>query len=144
MLIEFRLSSIHGQGGFALTDLAKDQRIIEYKGRLISKQESLKQCQLKNPFIFFLNSAHDLDGDVSWNPARWLNHSCQPNAEAVLIEERIWIVANRAIRAGEEITFNYGYDLDSYRDYPCQCGSTNCVGYILAEEFHSVLRKPQA
>ena len=64
-----------------------------------------------------------------------LNHSCAPNCEAELLDDRIWIIARRDIQPGEEITFNYGYDLENYRDYPCCCGSPHCVGYIVAEEF---------
>ncbi len=140
MLIEFRASPIHGTGGFATQDIAAGSRVIEYVGRKIDKQESRRQCQLKNPFIFYLDPDTDLDGQVEWNPARFLNHSCSPNCEAERIDGGIWIVAKRDIRAGEEITFNYGYDLESFRDYPCRCGAPNCVGYIVAEEFHSRLR----
>jgi SET domain-containing protein len=140
MLIEFRASPIHGTGGFAAQDIAASSRVIEYVGRKIDKQESRRQCQLHNPFIFYLDSDTDLDGQVEWNPARFLNHSCSPNCEAERIDGGIWIVAKRDIRAGEEITFNYGYDLESFRDYPCRCGAPNCVGYIVAEEFHSRLR----
>jgi uncharacterized protein len=142
MLIEFHASSIHGTGGFALAEIRAGARVIEYVGRRIDKQESVRQCQQSNPFIFCLDSEHDLDGQVDWNPARFLNHSCSPNCEVELIQGRIWIVAKRSIAAGEEITFNYGYDLDSFRDYPCHCGSAECVGYILAEEFHDHVRSP--
>jgi uncharacterized protein len=139
MLIEFRASPIHGTGGFATGDIPSASRIIEYVGKRIDKRESARQCQRNNPFIFFLNSEQDLDGDVDWNPARFLNHSCSPNCEAELIEGRIWIIARRDIKAGEEITFNYGYDLESFREYPCHCGSRDCVGYIVAGEFHAGL-----
>jgi SET domain-containing protein len=44
-------------------------------------------------------------------------------------------VARRYIRAGEEITFNYGYDLEDYREHPCRCGADGCAGYIVAAEF---------
>jgi uncharacterized protein len=140
VLIEFRASPIHGTGGFALVGISMGSRVIEYIGNKIDKQESARQCQLNNPFVFFLDAEHDLNGQVEWNPARFLNHSCPPNCEAELIEGRIWIVARRDIQAGEEITFNYRYDLESFREYPCHCGSPDCVGFILAEEFHANLR----
>jgi hypothetical protein len=140
-LIEFRDSPIHGTGGFATVDIRADARVVEYLGRKIDKQESLRQCELENPYIFCLDDEFDLDGNVDWNPARLLNHSCSPNAEAQADGERIWIVALRDIRAGEEITFNYNYDLQDYREHPCVCGATNCVGYIVAEEFFSQLSK---
>jgi hypothetical protein len=47
----------------------------------------------------------------------------------------------RDIRAGEELTFNYGFDLDDYRDHPCRCGARECVGYIVAEEFFPLVRR---
>jgi SET domain-containing protein len=142
-LVLFKCSPIHGTGGFAKTPMSKATRIMEYVGERISKSESLRRCEQNNAFIFTLTKDQDLDGNVPWNPARHFNHSCAPNSEAELDDERIWIVATRDILAGEEITFNYGYDLESYRDYPCQCGSPNCVGYMVAEEFfeHVLSRK---
>jgi hypothetical protein len=82
-----------------------------------------------------LSEEEHLDGNVDWNPARFINHSCDPNCEAMLEGGRIWLVARRNIEAGEEMTFNYGFDLEDYRNYPCRCKAPNCVGYIVAEEF---------
>jgi uncharacterized protein len=140
MLLEVRASPIHGVGGFAVAELPSGSRVVEYVGNRIDKAESLRQCERNNPFIFFLDPEHDLDGQVDWNPARFLNHSCAPNCDAELIQGRIWIVAKRDIHAGEEITFNYGYDFESYREHPCRCGAPDCVGYILAEAFHASVR----
>jgi hypothetical protein len=112
----FKPSLIHGTGGFARVDFPTGKRVIEYLG----------------------------DGNVSWNPARFLNHSCEPNCEAVLEEGHIWVVSLRAIRAGEELTFNYGYDLMDYREHTCSCGAVGCVGYIVAEEFFGHLRRSNA
>ncbi len=120
--------------------ISQGTRVLGYQGERISKAESLRRCEQNNGFIFALNDQEDLDGNVAWNPARFLNHSCAPNCEARMEEDRIWIVASRAILAGEEITFNYNYDLVDYRDYPCRCGAPNCVGYIVAEEFFEHVR----
>jgi SET domain-containing protein len=139
----FRSSPIHGTGGFAKAAIRKGTRVVEYLGERITKQESLFRCERNNEYIFALSDQHDLDGDVDWNPARFLNHSCAPNCEAELQDGRIWIVSSCDIEAGKEITFNYGYDLVDYRDYPCRCGSPRCVGYIVAEEFFDkVLKGP--
>jgi hypothetical protein len=132
-------SPIHGQGGFAARLISKGERIIEYVGERITKAESIRRCEAQNWFIFCLDDQFDLDGNVEWNPARFLNHSCAPNCEAVCEDERVWIVALREIQPGEEITFNYGYDLDGYEEHPCQCGATGCVGFIVAEELIAVL-----
>jgi uncharacterized protein len=140
----FRRSRIHGLGGFARKDIPRNTRVIEYVGEKIDKQESLRRCEANNEYVFTLNEQQDLDGKVDWNPARWLNHSCCPNSEAVVEEEHIWVVALRDIKAGEEITFNYGFDLADYKDYPCVCGSSECVGYMVAEEFFEHVRRQQA
>lgn len=139
--LDFRNSEIHGSGGFAKTSIPAGTLIIEYLGERIPKAESLRRCELNNRYIFTLTDDEDLDGDVPWNPARLINHSCNPNAEAELHDERIWIVALRDIEPGEEVTFNYGYDLEDYRDHPCRCGSPECVGYIVAEEFFPHVRR---
>jgi uncharacterized protein len=133
-------SPIHGQGGFAAQFMSKGTRIIEYAGERITKAESLRRCEAQNWFIFGLDEEFDLDGNVEWNPARFLNHSCAPNGEAVCEDGRVWIVALRDIQSGEEITFNYGYDLADYAEHPCQCGAPECVGYMVAEELFAEIR----
>jgi uncharacterized protein len=140
-LIEFRPSGIHGTGGFATTLILKGARVIEYVGEKINKQESMRRCELDNQYIFDLDDDWDLDGDVSWNPARHINHSCAPNCEAVIADDgRVWIEAIRDIASREEVTFNYNYDLEDYRDHPCRCGTPQCVGYIVAEDHFEHLR----
>jgi uncharacterized protein len=136
-------SPIHGQGGFAARFVPKGAHVSEYAGERITKAESLRRCEAQNWFIFGLDEEFDLDGDVEWNPARFLNHSCAPNSEAVYEDGRVWIVALRDIRPGEEITFNYGYDLADYAEHPCRCGAPECVGYIVAEDFFTQIKRHQ-
>ncbi len=142
-LIQFRLSRIHGTGGYARQTIAAGTRVIEYLGERISKAESLVLCEADNVYIFDIDDEFDLNGNVAWNPARFLNHGCAPNCEAEQDEARIWILALRDIPVGEELTFNYGYGLEDHLDHPCRCGASACVGYIVAEEFFDQLR-PQA
>jgi len=134
-------SLIHGEGVFAQTEMRRGERVIEYIGEKITKAESLRRCERQNWYIFALDEQWDLDGDFEWNPARRVNHSCAPNCEAECEEGRIWIMARRDIQPGEEITFNYGYDLEDYREHPCHCGAVGCVGFIVAEEFFGKLRR---
>lgn len=147
-----RNSSIHQRGVFAREDIPNEAPIIEYIGEKIDKAESERRgLALMDEagktggaavYIFTLNETHDLDGGVDWNPARLINHSCNPNAEAFVHEDdTIWIYAKREIRKGEELTFNYGFDLDTWEDHPCRCGSENCVGYIVAEEYWPKLKE---
>ncbi len=138
--LRFGASPIHGTGVFAVRRFAAGERVVEYVGEIISQVESRRRCEKSNTFIFRLDEERDLDGNVEWNPARFVNHSCAPNCDAELLEGRIFLVARREIAAGKEITFNYGYDLEDYRDYPCHCGARECVGYMVAEEFFPDLR----
>ena len=142
--VEFRDSGIHGQGAFARIPIPTGTKIIEYIGERIDKDESLRRCQQDNQYIFTLDDASDLDGNVSWNPARLMNHSCDPNCESINEALQIWVVATRDIAPGEEVTFNYGFDLESYLEYPCRCGAVNCVGFIVAEEYYEQVRKQRS
>ena len=136
-----RQSDIHGTGAFARRDLAKASQVIEYVGEIISKGESAQRIDADNEFIFTLDDEHDLDGKVPWNPARFINHSCTPNCEAEVDGHHVWIIALRDIKAGEELSFNYGYDLVDYREHPCRCGTPDCVGFMVAEEYFDRVRQ---
>jgi SET domain-containing protein len=126
-------SGIHGFGGFAVADIPAEARVIEYVGERINKAESARRTEAGNPFVFELNDTTDIDGSVEWNLARHINHSCAPNCESRHEGEHIWIIALRDIRCGEEISFDYGYGSENYRDHPCRCGTANCFGYIVGE-----------
>lgn len=145
-------SPIHGKGVRAKKDIPKGTHIIEYVGELVTKEESDARADRdiaanamdENEgavYIFTLNDKYDIDGNVEWNPTRFINHSCSPNAEAVNVDGEIWIVATKKIPAGTEIVYNYGYDLDNWEDHPCRCGSGNCIGYIAGEEHWKKLRR---
>lgn len=148
-------SVIHGVGIYAKKNIKKGTRIMEYVGEKITKKESDRRADIplsenkKNPelgavYIFTLNKKYDVDGHVKYNTARYINHSCNPNCESDIIRNKIWIIAIRDIKKGEELSYNYGYDFDSYEDHPCRCGSYNCVGYILAEEYWPRFRRQLA
>jgi SET domain-containing protein len=141
--VRFNESVIHGTGGFARCDIPAGTYIIEYVGERIDKAEAQRRCEADNRYIFCIDDTWDIDGSVAWNPARFINHSCSPNCEAELDEEagRIWIKALRDIKAGEELSFNYGYDIDDFEEHPCRCGASACVGYIVAEEHFATVRQ---
>lgn len=134
-------SPIHGFGLFAARKIQPGERLLEYVGEKISKTESLRRCIGGNNFICDLGERFDLDGNVNWNPARFANHSCAPNCAVELIDGHLWVVAEREIEAGEELTCNYGYDFADYREHPCLCGAANCVGYIVGEDLHEAVRR---
>jgi SET domain-containing protein len=143
-LYEVRPSRIHGTGVFARVDLREGSRVLEYVGERVTKEESLRRREDGNFFVFVVTDKFDIDGAVDWNPARFINHSCSPNCEARMEDERIWIIALRDIKAGEELGFNYGYDLQDYEDHPCSCGAPNCLGFMVAEEHFEDVRRKEA
>ena len=92
-------------------------------------------------YIFELDDEWDIDGNFEYNDARFINHACRTNCEAVSEDGSIWIYATRDIKAGEELLYNYGYALEHFLDHPCHCGFPECVGYIVAVEDRKKLRK---
>lgn len=148
---EVRQSPIHGRGVFASRFIRKGTRIIQYIGELIDKEESnrrglelMEEARLTggaSVYIFDLNDRWDLDGNKEYNDARLINHSCEPNAEMLNEEDQLWLYALRDILPGEEISFDYGYDIQHFLDHPCRCGTPSCVGYIVARSQWDKLRK---
>jgi hypothetical protein len=146
-----KTSSIHNQGVFAARDIPEGTRIIDYRGHKISKAESTRRgnAQIEESgrtgegavYLFVLNKKQDIDGNVPWNDARLINHTCNPNCEAQIIRGTIWIIATKNIPAGTELGFNYGFDLETWEDHPCLCGSKNCIGWIAGKEYWPELRR---
>jgi SET domain-containing protein len=142
-LYEVKPSTIHGSGVFARRDLPAETRVLEYIGERLTKAESLRRRKLGNFFVFIVTDEFDIDGAVDWNPARFINHSCTPNCDARMEDERIWIIARRDLHAGEELSFNYGYNLEDYEEHVCCCGAKECLGYMVAEEHFDEVRREE-
>src|SRR4051812_43464807 len=102
-LCEVRGSDIHGRGVYATKLIRKETKIIEYVGEVIDKDESERRGNSQHQksletgdaavYIFTLNKRFDLDGNVPWNTARLINHSCDPNCEAWISGRKIFIHA---------------------------------------------------
>ena len=98
-------------------------------------ENSDKFDNAKPIYLINLNSRYDLDGAVSWNLARLINHSCSNNCDYEGKGLKIWIITIRDIKKDEEITCDYGFSYDSdYKQFPCNCKSKNCCGYIVRTE----------
>jgi len=153
-LCEVRGSEIHGRGVYATEDIPKETEVIEYVGEPINKEISEERAwdqYAKSEengdaavYIFTLDEKWDIDGNVPWNIARLINHSCDPNCEAWIVGRRIKIYSLRDIKKGEELTFDYGFDVECYEDHPCRCGSENCIGYIVSQDQWPELREKLA
>jgi SET domain-containing protein len=140
---EVRKSGIQGRGAFATRTIQRGDRIIEYTGEHISWKEADRrydddQMQRHHTFLFTLTSRTCVDAAVGGNDARFINHSCAPNCEAVIVNGHIYIEAIRRIRPGEELSYDYAYERDAdtteedERLYVCRCGAPTCRGTILA------------
>lgn len=148
---EVRQSDIHGSGVYASKRIPHETRIIEYVGERVDKEESERRAWAQMAraedsgdaavYIFTLSKKWDVDGNVEWNTARLLNHSCEPNCETWIEGKRIFIYALRDIEKGEELTFDYGFDIECWEDHPCLCGMGGCMGYIVSREQWDQLRK---
>ena len=148
--IQVRNSPIHGRGVFAASDLAAESRVIEYQGLRLSHAKADKRyagnAETGHTFLFTLNEAYVIDANQGGNDARWINHSCAPNCQAFLIEhegkdrklDRVVIETTRAIKAGEELAYNYAITLDERHTprlkklWSCRCGATSCTGTMLS------------
>jgi uncharacterized protein len=146
--IAARKSRIHGNGVFAVQALKKGERVIEYKGRRRTHDEvdgeDAGDVESGHTFLFTLSDDYVIDANYEGNDARWINHSCSPNCEAVIEEDeadarnsRVFIEAVRAIKPGEELTYNYGIVLAERHTarlkkiWECRCGSRDCTGTML-------------
>jgi uncharacterized protein len=134
-------SPIHGRGMVASRLIPAGTRVIEYTGEKVTKPEAERRDAARVArrsagadgcvYLFELNARYDVDGDVSWNTARFINHSCAANCEPQIVRGRIWIIALRDIQPGEELTYDYGFDYEQWRDHPCRCDAPDCVGFIV-------------
>ena len=140
-----RRSKIDNLGLYAARDIKKGSKIIEYKGKVITRREAEENPKYDNDkaiYLFNLNKRYDLDGDFKFNTARLINHSCNPNCEVFGTGLKVWVYAIRDIKKGEELTYDYGFGFDEgYKDFPCKCRSKNCVGYIVRSESRWRIKK---
>ena len=147
--IQQRRSRIHGNGVFAAADLPAGTRLVEYKGLRRTHEDADERygdsLDTGHTFLFTLNDDYLIDANVDGNVARWINHSCAPNCQAVLEEDaggdpqrdRVFIESLRDIKAGEELTYNYGIRLSVphtaklKKQWACRCGADACTGTML-------------
>jgi SET domain-containing protein len=136
-LYKVKKSNIDKRGLYASKNIKSGTKIINYIGKLISTKETETNPKFDNEkdiYLFNLNSKYDLDGDYSWNTARLINHSCNPNCEVEGKGLKLWIRTIKDIKKGEELSYDYGFGYDAdYTQFPCKCRSQNCVGYIVRE-----------
>jgi uncharacterized protein len=139
-----RRSGIHGRGVFATRFIRKGTRIIEYTGERISNREADRRyddsrMKRHHTFLFTLDRKTVVDGAISagGSEASFINHSCDPNCEAIIRGKRIFIHAREDIYPGTELVYDYQYERTGEDDeelekfYVCECGADNCRGTIM-------------
>lgn len=111
-----------GLGLFTKEEIPKGNFIIEYFGSHLSEKQADEKC---GKYLFEIDKKTTIDGSSRSNTARYINHSCKPNSEAVLEGKRIFIYSKRKIRTGEELTYHYGkeYYEDVIKPIRCKCGN---------------------
>ena len=147
-------SGVHGLGAFATRPLEAFAVLGLYEGRRYSPaQVAAKQWNDQLTYLFLLSNDEMIDGAKGGNATRHLNHSCEPNCEAVeeyneagRLELKFQTLV--PVEAGEELFIDYGLTADDgslASEYPCRCGAANCRGTMLAvrsEEHTSELQSP--
>ena len=142
---EIRRSPIEGFGAFATRPIAAGVRLIEYAGERLTPAEARVRypdapAERHHTYLFAIDDDVVVDAAVNGNEARFINHSCAPNCDAVVDGGRIWIETLHDIEPGEELAYDYAYILEerhtpaAKRRFPCHCGAVTCRGTILARK----------
>jgi uncharacterized protein len=140
-----RRSPIQGKGAFATRHIRAGTRLVEYAGeRLTPKEADARypddEAGRHHTFLFAIDDDVVIDAAVDGNEARWINHSCDPNCDAVIDDGRIWIETIRDVAPGEELAYDYAYILKerhtpaAKRRFPCNCGAQRCRGTLLGKK----------
>jgi uncharacterized protein len=141
-LFKVRHSKVHGLGAFALRQIKKGTRIVEYLGDRVTHAEADRRYQDhdendNHTFLFIVDRRTVIDAGVNGNDARFINHSCDPNCESEIEDRRVFIDAIRDIARGEELSYDYqigrerGDPPNVDEIYACRCGAVKCRGTML-------------
>jgi len=137
--LSFRKSAIHGWGLYADEPIPAESIVIEYRGLLVSS----KVCELReriyerqgigSSYMFRINKTQVIDATHAGGPARYINHSCDPNCYTRIIaldgKSKVVLYAKRQIEQGEELSYDYNFPPED-RAVPCHCGAAKCRGYM--------------
>lgn len=142
---EIRRSAIEGLGAFATQVIPAGVRLVEYAGERLTPAAADARYpdvagRRHHTYLFAIDDDVVIDAAVGGNAARFINHSCAPNCDAVIEDGRIWIESIHDIEPGEELAYDYAYILDerhtpaAKRRFPCHCGAVSCRGTILTKK----------
>ena len=112
-----------GRGLFTADPIERGRCVVEYTGRRIS-EAAMRVSRGK--YLFRISERETIDGWQRSNIARYINHSCRPNCEVEIWRERIFVMAKRFIRAGEELFYDYGAEYFDAHIRPKGCICSMC------------------
>jgi len=140
--VRFDRSNIHGWGVFTDIDIREGEMILEYRGELIGnamaekREKEYEAAKIGSDYMFRVDEYLLCDATKQGNVARFINAMCTPNCYPKIIfldgTKRVAVYAKRDIQAGEELTYDYKFDLeyDPAKRIPCICGSPECRGFL--------------
>jgi len=140
--LDVRESGVHGRGVYATQLIRQGTRIIEYTGQRVSWESAPDVENNPHTFNFGLESGEVINPEIGGNDARWINHCCEPNCEAIEEDGRIFIYAIRDIEPGQELFYDYALEIDepiteeSMKEFQCHCGAARCRGTMLGGARH--------
>ena len=149
-----RNSKIHGKGVFAKRPIRKGTKVLEYTGPIVSREEADEIGTTTvdghtHTMLFTIDKNKVIDGNRGGD-ARFINHSCDPNCEAIQYDDdSIWIESLRSIPKGQEITYDYHLEVPGKitdkvkKEYACYCGSANCRGTQIAASILDKAKKKE-
>ena len=109
-----------GLGLFTNDSIERGKCVVEYYGRVLSEEEERTS---RSKYLFEVSATKTIDGTERDNVARYINHSCRPNCEAIISRSRVFIFSRRGIKPGEELTYDYGKNyFDTFiKPKGCRC-----------------------
>ena len=133
---------MHGRGAFAARQIRKGTRVAEYIGERISTAEADRRydddaVDRPHVLLFAVDDDTVIDAAVGGRDAHFINHCCDPNCETEVRDGRVFVVALRTIREGEELSYDYHLAYDGTqteavrRKFACRCGAASCRGTML-------------
>ncbi|KAF9530540.1 hypothetical protein CPB83DRAFT_762877, partial [Crepidotus variabilis] len=137
--LRFARSPIHDWGLYAMEKISRGEMVIEYVGEIIraqvaeNREKTYERQGIGSSYLFRIDEDLVVDATKKGNLGRLINHSCDPNCTAKIInisgEKKIVIYAKQEIELGDEITYDYHFPFEQDK-IPCLCGSAKCRGYL--------------
>ena len=114
---------LDGFGLFAEEEIKSGEKIVDYVGNILLG-DAAENCKV-NMYLFEVSKNKTIDGSVRWNIARYINHSCSGNAESEIRKGKVYVIATKNIKTGEEIAYDYGKEF--FKEYiakkGCKCAA---------------------